>query len=173
MLINIETKKQVWEHDFKAMYPNTSFPQVLNDADISKLGYVNLFYPKQPTTLITQKVVDDGIEYVEDRWQVKWLVVGKSTDELASDAATVRESNKATRQVQVDAIKVTTSAGHTFDGNEVSQGRMARAIIALSTGLAPSVTWVLADNTAIKATAAELTEALALAGEAQTKIWAN
>ena len=31
------------------------------------------------------------------------------------------------------------SAGNTYDGDEVSQGRMARAIIALSTGLALSV----------------------------------
>jgi hypothetical protein len=48
---------------------------------------------------------------------------------------------------------------------------MARAIIALNTGLAPSVTWVLADNSVIQATAAELTEALVLAGQAQAAIW--
>ena len=57
------------------------------------------------------------------------------------------------------------------DGDEVSQGRMARAIIALSTGLAPSVAWVLADNTVIQATGAELTEALVLAGQAQASMW--
>lgn len=82
-----------------------------------------------------------------------------------------REKAKAERQLAVDQIKVTTQAGNTFDGDETSQTRMSRAIIALSTGLAPSVTWVLADNTTIQATAAELTEALVLAGQAQAALW--
>lgn len=82
-----------------------------------------------------------------------------------------REAAKAARAAAVAAIKVTTAAGNTFDGDELSQGRMARAIIALSTGLAPSVNWVLADNTVIQATKNELTEALVLAGQAQAAIW--
>ena len=82
-----------------------------------------------------------------------------------------RAAAKIARALAVEAIKVTTQAGNTFDGDEVSQGRMSRAIIALSTGLAPSVTWVLADNSTIEATSAELTEALVLAGMAQASIW--
>lgn len=82
-----------------------------------------------------------------------------------------REVAKAARAAAVEAITVTTTAGNTFDGDEISQTRMARAIIALSTGLAPSVPWVLADNRVIQATAAELTEALVLAGQAQAAVW--
>lgn len=82
-----------------------------------------------------------------------------------------RDQLKQEREQAVSAIKVTTQAGNTFDGDEVSQGRMSRAIIALSTGLAPSVTWVLADNTVIQATSDELVEALVLAGQAQAAIW--
>jgi len=82
-----------------------------------------------------------------------------------------REAAKAAREKAVSEIKVTTQAGNTFDGDEISQTRMSRAIIALSTGLAPSVNWVLADNSVIQATAAELTEALVLAGQAQAAIW--
>ena len=82
-----------------------------------------------------------------------------------------REELKMERQQAVDAIRVTTQAGNTFDGDETSQGRMARAIIALQATGTPTVTWVLADNTAIDASAAELTEALALAGAAQAAIW--
>ena len=83
----------------------------------------------------------------------------------------LRAVAKAAREKAVSEIKVTTQAGNTFDGDETSQGRMSRAIIALSTGLAPSVNWVLADNSVIRATAAELTEALVLAGQAQAAIW--
>jgi saccharopine dehydrogenase-like NADP-dependent oxidoreductase len=90
---------------------------------------------------------------------------------IALPATHARDIAKAARQAAVNAITVTTAAGHTYQGDETSQGRMARAIIALNTGLAPSVTWVLADNSVIQATAAELTEALVLAGQAQAAIW--
>jgi len=82
-----------------------------------------------------------------------------------------REVRKHLRAMQVDAIRVTTAAGHTYDGDEVAQGRMARAIIALQATGTPAVNWVLADNSVIMASAAELTEALALAGAAQPAIW--
>jgi hypothetical protein len=84
----------------------------------------------------------------------------------------LREEWKAQRASQVEAIDVTTAAGNTFDGDEISQGRMARAILALNAA-APGTTvnWVLADNSVIDATVAELTEALALAGAAQAAIW--
>ena len=82
-----------------------------------------------------------------------------------------RELLKAQRAAAVAAILVTTAEGHTFQGDETSQTRMARAIIALQATGTPSVLWVLADNTVIQASAAELVEALALAGAAQAAIW--
>lgn len=110
----------------------------------------------------------DGVDYQFD-------VIGPATIDAnapAPDApALTRAQLKIKRAEAVANIKVTTQAGNTFDGDEESQGRMTRAIIALSTGLAPSVNWVLADNSVIAATAAELTEALVLAGQAQAAIW--
>jgi len=83
----------------------------------------------------------------------------------------IRDAAKAARSQAVEVIKVTTAAGNTFDGDEISQGRMARAIIALQATSTPTVTWVLADNSTIQASAAELTDALALAGAAQAALW--
>ena len=85
--------------------------------------------------------------------------------------APTREQLKAQRAAAVDAITVTTAAGHTFDGDEVSQTRMTRAIIALQATGTPGVPWVLHDNSVLMATVAELSEALALAGAAQAAIW--
>ncbi len=85
-----------------------------------------------------------------------------------------REVKQAARTKAVDAIVVTTTAGHTFDGDEISQNRMARAIIVLNAQPqtpVPTVNWVLAANTVIQATAAELTEALTRAGAAQAAVW--
>lgn len=78
---------------------------------------------------------------------------------------------KVRRAQLVAAIKVTTSAGHTFDGDEQSQGRMARAILGLQSVPGGSVTWVLADNSVQEVGAAELTEALTLAGAEQARLW--
>lgn len=95
-----------------------------------------------------------------------------TTEHKASQAAQAAHASwKADRAAAVAAIKVTTAAGNTFDGDEVSQGRMARAIIALQATGAPHISWTLADNTVLLAEAAELTEALALAGQAQADVW--
>lgn len=91
--------------------------------------------------------------------------------QLAPDPDQVRAAAKAARTIAVENIKVTTAAGNTFDGDETSQTRMARAILVLSTGAAAAVPWVLADNTVITADTAELSEALALAGAEQARLW--
>lgn len=83
----------------------------------------------------------------------------------------LRAEWKKERAAAVAAIKVTTAAGNTFDGDEVSQARMARAILGLNSSVSETVTWVLADNRVIQATATELGEALALAGAEQARLW--
>lgn len=76
---------------------------------------------------------------------------------------------KATRQAEIDAIIVTTAAGNSFDGDEASQTRMIRAIMALQPG--ETMPWVLAENVAADVSREELQEALRLAGTVQTEIW--
>ena len=75
---------------------------------------------------------------------------------------------KADRQAQVDAIIVTTDVGD-WDGDEASQSRMGRAILSMND--TDTTIWALADNTPVKVTKANLTEALKLSGEEQTSIW--
>jgi hypothetical protein len=85
-------------------------------------------------------------------------------------APPTREELKAIRAAAVAAIVVAVG-DKTFDGDEDSQTRMARAIlIAQATGLA-TATWTLADNTVTEVTLAELTQALALAGQKQAELW--
>lgn len=106
-----------------------------------------------------------------------WFVIDqKAIDQLRSedDARKATESRgaaKEDRAKRVDQIRVTTSSGKTFDGDEISQGRMARGILGLQAAGATSVTWVLADNTPTTVTVEELGEALALAGAAQAAVW--
>lgn len=93
-------------------------------------------------------------------------------DKALQAAAAEREAWKARRAAAVRAIKVTTASGRVFDGDEISQARMARAILGLQeAGEGATVTWVLADNTPVAVTAAELSEALHLAGAEQARLW--
>jgi len=102
-----------------------------------------------------------------------FIAMGQEEIDLvaAQNAAKLRDVAKINRAISVESIVVTTTAGNAFDGDEVSQNRMARAIIALQATSTPSISWVLANNTAIQASAVELTEALALAGAAQANVW--
>ena len=84
---------------------------------------------------------------------------------------TERDMAKAARELAVSQITVTTTAGNTFDGDETSQNRMARAILALQATGTPVTNWVLSDNSVVEASVAELSEALALAGAAQSAMW--
>lgn len=88
-----------------------------------------------------------------------------------ADPVRLREEAKTTRAAAVENIVVTTTTGKVFDGDETAQARMARAIISMQVTGAATIVWILADNTATQATLAELTEALCLAGQAQSDLW--
>lgn len=137
-------------------------------------------YPLTPTEAPTYDPVTHGARAatpvkVGNDWHQQWEVYPLPAEEFAANQAAAaqaaREQAKAQRQAAVDAIKVTTQAGNTFDGDETSQTRMTRAVLAMQATGTASVTWVLADNTVIQATVPELTEALALAGAEQARLW--
>lgn len=164
-------------------HPETSFPDwyslsvEMREQRLLEYGVCRVYGTQQPVfDKLTHSLREMPPIEIDGRWTQQWEVYSLPAEEVeANQAAAVqaaREKAKADRQAVVDAIKVTTQAGNTFDGDEISQTRMVRAIIALQATGTPSVTWVLADNTAIQATAAELSEALALSGAAQAAIWA-
>ena len=92
----------------------------------------------------------------------------KTADEIAIEEMFKAKSERADYVskivVEVDGMK--------FDGDETSQDRMARSVVALNDD-SETVQWVLADNTIAQVTRVQLKQALRLAGEAQTAIWAN
>jgi hypothetical protein len=106
------------------------------------------------------------IEEVNGEYFIR-QVAPPSEEEIAAEELA---KAKAERADYVSKLVVTVD-GMQFDGDETSQDRMARSIIALD--LDEKVQWVLADNTIAMVTRAQLRQALRLAGEAQTAIWAN
>lgn len=94
---------------------------------------------------------------------VRKAPTGKSEDEL-------REEFKARRAAAVAAIVVDVD-GLEFDGDEVAQGRMARAILAMNAAATASTVWVLANNEPASVTVQQLSQALVLAGLEQSRLW--
>lgn len=80
------------------------------------------------------------------------------------------EEAKRVRKEAVAAIKVEVD-GMTFDGDEVAQSRMARAITAADVAGMDSTVWVLADNTVANVTKAQLQQALTKSMLAMAELW--
>lgn len=158
--------------DVKNAHPDIGIPN-LADAYGDFVRYVETGRPAHNPS--TQKVVEQAPKKTAGIWTQQWQIMTLTADEIAAAQNQTEQQAmqvaKLQRQRDVDVITVTTVAGNTFDGDEISQGRMARAVIGLSAQPGAVINWVLADNTIIAATAAELTEALALAGAAQGAIW--
>ena len=89
-------------------------------------------------------------------------------EELLEKAKSERSEAVSQIVVEVDGMK--------FDGDEESQTRMGRTVaaaVALGVDIETyTQTWVLADNTVATPTIKQLAQALKLAGEAQTNLWA-
>ena len=93
--------------------------------------------------------------------------------ERQKEQQALMEQKKALRTEAVSKITVTVD-GMEFDGDEIAQDRMARAITMFQANNLPAdyqTDWVLADNTIAKVTVAQLSQALLLAGQAQTALW--
>lgn len=136
---------------------------LIKDGKAGQFRVVPLTETPQPTfDSATQKVVRDGCVKVGNDWCYNWRVDDLSTSEKLAIA-------KQARYALVDALTVITTAGNTFNGDEASQNRMSRAITAMNAE--DQTLWVLANNTPILATQAELREALRKSGEAMTAIW--
>lgn len=137
-------------------YANLQSPEVR-----SLLGVIEIPEPDAPADYSPNtyiKIEQDTAPYV--------IYVKRSDEAIAYN---IMSQAKQVRRAEVDAIQVTTKSGKVFDGDEDSQTRMARAIVTMVT--ADTINWVLADNTIVSVTKAELTEALRLAGAAMAEIW--
>ena len=80
------------------------------------------------------------------------------------------------KQLRADYVsKITVEIdGMIFDGDETSQERMSRTVVAAAATGEPgdaTTTWVLHDNTIAQPTISQLARALRAAGEEQTKLW--
>ena len=131
----------------------------------------NLLIEVVPFSILADYPRADG-----DEFHGELIPIGEEIVTLLADYALV--VNKvdylnSLRTYEVSKIVVTLADTVTvLDGDEVSQGRISRAILALADDIA-TTTWIGANEDVYSLNRPELKEALALAGEAQTAIWVN
>lgn len=105
--------------------------------------------------------------YVTEQSTAPYVIYTKKSDEQIAQIELAKA--KQARTAAVEKITVTTLSGKTYDGDEKSQDRMARAICAMDDG--DIVPWVLSSNIVANISKAELREALKLAGAAMAAEW--
>lgn len=156
--INVETGAYpVSLREIRAQFPNTSFRYESPPAPFAVIVETDR-PPAQPG----HRVVAGEPRKVNGYWETTWVQKPFTEAEL-------RQTFKENRALAVERIRVTTSLGNTFDGDETSQNRMARTAIAMRPG--EMIPWMLSDNVPRMVSREELSEALRLAGEAQSALW--
>lgn len=155
-------------------------PETLETSEEPLDGYETVLPTQPPLTGRLEKAVPDTPELIDGMWYGAWVLEPLTADEVLQveeaerinadhEVAAARNGWKGQRAAAVAAIKVTTSAGNTFDGDETSQTRMARSISVMGEG--ETILWVLADNNPVQVTKDQLSEALRLAGAEQARLW--
>lgn len=165
-----------------------SLPVSLNDNDILALGYKLIVDGVKPSATSVQYIVENGVTVTAGIPTRNWKVVDMFSDipvggidpstgipstvlipKLAQETAYLTKLWKENRQKAVDTIEVTYNAV-IYQGDETSQGRMARAIIGLPDNVA-TINWVAKDNTVHALNKIDLQTILANAGTQQANIW--
>ena len=90
---------------FKKLFPNTSFPKVLNEDLVNSLGYDWVYDGAQPSvTPPYESVARDGVEQVSGRWQTKFKVVTADIDgKTAIDNSVANEKRAERNQLLKDS----------------------------------------------------------------------
>ena len=87
-----ETGAVVYQDEFRAMHPNTSFPLVLSEDLLNDFGADPVFEGPQPTLTADQYAQADGVELINGQWFTKYIAVDYTAEEIAARVDQWRQS---------------------------------------------------------------------------------
>jgi len=91
-----ETGAVMYDDEFRRLYPDTSFPQVLSESLLNDFGADPVFEGPQPILTPTQYSKYDGVEETKGQWFTKYIAVDYTPEELAQRLADWRQSTSCT-----------------------------------------------------------------------------
>jgi hypothetical protein len=92
-----ETSAVVYDNEFRAMHPNTSFPAVLSVELLNEFGADPVLEGPQPTLTADQYAVYDGvIQDANGNWMTSYVVVDYTAEEIATKVDQWRQSASCT-----------------------------------------------------------------------------
>lgn len=89
-----DTGAVVYENEFRAMYPDTSFPSVLSVDLLNDFGADPVLNGPYPTAEWNQVVVYDGVVETDGQWFTSYSVRDMTPEELAVAEEDRKQANK-------------------------------------------------------------------------------
>lgn len=124
-----ETGQVVYESEFRALFPNTSLPQLLTENIINEFGGDVVFEgPEATGGTVYQYSQRAGVEEIDGRWYTKYVLgpVFTDTPATASTPAKTAAENKLAYQVLKDgeqAIAVRNKRNELLKNSDWTQGK--------------------------------------------------
>ena len=148
-------------------------PKTLNPLVLAYIGdaYFHLFIRGRILSYEQNKVQvlnQFSAQIVSAAWQDKAY---RAIEPMLTEEEKAAEELAQAKAERADAVSkiIVEVDGMKFDGDETSQQRMSRSIVALEDG--ETMPWVLYDNTIVEVTKEQLKQVLRLAGQKQTELW--
>lgn len=91
-----ETGAVVYDNEFRALHPDTSFPLVLDANTLNDFGADPVFEGPQPPLTENQYSQQDGVEEINGQWFTKYVAVDYTPEELAARTEQWRQSASCT-----------------------------------------------------------------------------
>jgi len=104
MEIRTQDGQVMFESEFRKLYPNTSFPQIINAETLNEFGAVALLEGPQATPTRYQTALRDGVQEIDGQWFTKYSVADMDNEaKTAKDA----EQAKSIRAMRDEKLKAT------------------------------------------------------------------
>ena len=104
MEIRLQDGQVMYESEFRKLYPNTSFPQIINAETLTDFGAVALLEGPQATPTRYQIAFRDGVQEIDGQWFTKYSVA-----DMDDEAKTAKDTEQArsVRASRDDKLKAT------------------------------------------------------------------
>ena len=136
-----ETGSVVYEGEFRALFPNTSFPQQLSEALINELGADVVFEGPQGSYTRYQYSFADGVEQISGKWFTKHSVADMAQEAKDALDANQAETIRKQRTDKLSASDWTQLADAPVDKAVWATYRQALRDVTTQSGFPWTITW--------------------------------